>query len=180
MAIKFGFSSVLALVLMIGGSLKLAAQVDGPLSQQSSGLYESERNLSETGRELSLLISEVERKSSELRERERIVSEREVAQDEVGLRIDAKIKDLTIAEERLRQTIGQAKESASKDIDTVVSLYERMKPKQAAGVFEMMEPALASGLLARMNPEVASGILANLSAEKSYAISVFLSGRNVN
>ena len=58
--------------------------------------------------------------------------------------------------------------------------YENMKPKDAAVLFETMEPSFAAGFLGRMQTASAAQILSGLTPEKAYAISLTLSGRNIN
>lgn len=176
---RLSYFTAVSLIFAVGGALKLAAQVEATGVESVDILHNGEKKLMESGRDLTNLIAEVERKAEELKRRDEIISATEARQREVSLEIGKKIDELTVAEDRLREALGQAKESANKDVEIVVSLYEKMKPKQAASTFEMMDPALASGLLSKMNAEVASSILANLSSEKAYAISVYLSGRNV-
>ena len=66
------------------------------------------------------------------------------------------------------------------DLAALTSVYENMKPKEAAPLFEAMDPVFAAGFLARMRPEVAAGIMAKLSPDAAYSISVILAGRNAN
>jgi flagellar motility protein MotE (MotC chaperone) len=92
--------------------------------------------------------------------------------------VDAKLARLTVVEEELRNTIALADSAAEDDISRLVSVYEAMKPKDAALLFEEMAPEFAAGFLARMRPEAAAGVLSGLSPEVAYALSVRLAGRN--
>ena len=84
------------------------------------------------------------------------------------------------AEARLSQTIQLVDGASSKDINKLTSVYESMKPKDAALLFEQMSPDFAAGFLAEMSPSAAAGILSGLTSEKAYAVSVVLAGRNAN
>lgn len=120
-----------------------------------------------------------------LRKREDRVSEQEmklelrgkaleVARHEIERRIDA----LKLAEERLRATLARADTAAEDDVARLTTVYENMKPKDAAALFEAMEPSFAAGFLGRMRADSAAGILAGLKPETAYTISVILAGRN--
>lgn len=120
-----------------------------------------------------------------LREREARLAEREAkaADHEQALKlareeIDAKLADLVQAEEQLSATIAQADQAADKDVTALVTMYETMKPKDAARLFGEMEPDFAAGFLARMRPDAGAAILAGLDPDKAYSISVVLAGRN--
>ena len=100
----------------------------------------------------------------------------DVAQHEIERRIEA----LEMAEKRLRATLAQADTAAEDDVARLTTVYENMKPKDAAALFEAMEPAFAAGFLGRMRPDAAAGIMAGLNPQAAYTISVILAGRNAN
>lgn len=84
------------------------------------------------------------------------------------------------AEMRLSETIQRVDGASSEDIRRLTSVYESMKPKEAALLFEQMTPDFAAGFLGEMSPAAAAGILSGLTSEKAYAVSVVLAGRNAN
>lgn len=114
----------------------------------------------------------------ELLEREIDIRQKalEVADEEINKRLEV-LKD---AEETLRSMLAIADTAAEDDILTLTSVYENMKPKDAAALFEQMEPTFAAGFLGRMRPASAAGIMAGLSPQKAYTISVILAGRNAD
>lgn len=99
-----------------------------------------------------------------------------VADQEIQRRLDV----LQDAEKKLRSMLALADTAAEDDLSTLTSVYENMKPKDAAALFEEMEPAFAAGFLGRMRPDAAAGIMAGLSPQVAYSISVILAGRNAN
>jgi flagellar motility protein MotE (MotC chaperone) len=120
-------------------------------------------------------------------EREELISKRE-------LQIDMRLKALSVAdeqierrltvlqdaEESLRSVLALANTAAEDDLTRLTTVYENMKPKDAAKLFEEMEPAFAAGFLGRMRPDSAAGIMAGLTPQVAYSISVILAGRNAN
>ena len=92
--------------------------------------------------------------------------------------IQKKLVDLQQAEQKLLATLSLADGAAEADVTRLTSVYEQMKPKDAAALFETMDPTFAAGFLARMKPEAAAGVMAGLSPEAAYTISVVLAGRN--
>ncbi|MFK7834719.1 MAG: MotE family protein [Sulfitobacter sp.] len=129
--------------------------------------------------------SEVGRLLSSLRERERRVKERE-AQIEMrnkalivaDAEISKRLNTLEVAEANLRQTLALADGAAEDDLARLTSVYESMKPKDAAALFETMEPDFAAGFLGRMRPDAAASVMAGLPPDVAYSISVILAGRN--
>jgi len=120
-----------------------------------------------------------------LAERERRVSAREaamadrmqalsVAETQVARNLEA----LEAAEVELEATIALASTAAEDDIARLTSVYENMKPKEAAPLFAAMDPQFAAGFLGRMRPAAAAAILSGLEPETAYSISVILAGRN--
>lgn len=122
-----------------------------------------------------------------LREREARAEKREsdldmrakaldVAQYEIQRRLDA----LEAAEKRLAATLSVAQSASEDDLARLTSVYENMKPKDAAALFEEMEPEFAAGFIARMRPDSAAKVMSGLNPQAAYSISVMLAGRNAN
>ncbi len=100
----------------------------------------------------------------------------EVADEQIAKRLLV----LEQAEESLRSLLAIADTAAEEDLTTLTSVYENMKPQDAAALFEEMEPAFAAGFLGRMRPDAAAGIMAGLTPQTAYSISVILAGRNAD
>lgn len=173
-------TTLIASIFILSFAARLSAGIDGnKASSIAKELFQKEESFSETSEKVSSLLEAIEIRARSLDDRE---SELAVLEEGITRRkaeMTAQIKQMEAAEERLRSLIGSAQNAALSDVDKIISLYEMMKPKEAAAVFEMMEPALAAGFLSEMKPNNASGVLAKLSPAKSYAISVYLAGRNV-
>lgn len=119
-----------------------------------------------TGREARVAALE-----AELADRERLLA---LAQDEV----QAGLAALETAEARLAATIATAQAAAETDLAKLTSVYENMKPAEAAILFGQMDPVFAAGFLGRMRSDAAAAILAGLPPDLAYSISVVLAGRN--
>jgi flagellar motility protein MotE (MotC chaperone) len=74
--------------------------------------------------------------------------------------------------------VAVADQAADADVTRLVTMYENMKPKEAAPLFEVMAPDFAAGFLARMRPDAAASVLAGLNPKTAYTISVIMAGRN--
>ena len=92
--------------------------------------------------------------------------------------VSQKLAALIAAAEQLRDTIALAEAASEDDLSRLTTVYESMKPKDAAALFEEMDPEFAAGFIGRMRPEIAAGVMAGLSPPAAYTISVVLAGRN--
>lgn len=126
------------------------------------------------------LVSALNTREARVASRERELSEMAqslaLAKEQIRLNMTALVK----AEDQLSATIAQSESAAEDDLDRLTSVYENMKPKEAATLFEEMHPAFAAGFIGRMRPDAAAPLLAELSPQTAYSISVILAGRNAN
>ncbi len=122
-----------------------------------------------------------------LQDRETRVAEREAA-------IEDRMRAMALAEEELAKRLTELQDAEASltaalvlsetanddDIARLTTVYENMKPADAAGLFETMAPEFASGFLVRMRPDAAAAIMAGLEPQTAYSISAIIAGRNVN
>lgn len=92
--------------------------------------------------------------------------------------IDKRLAELAAAEEQLAALVTQADRAAEEDVARLTTVYEAMKPKQAAAIFDQMAPEFAAGFLGRMQPDTAAQIMQAMRPENSHAVTVLLAGRN--
>ena len=82
-------------------------------------------------------------------------------------------------QQRLRlRAIEAEQNAAAKDIARMTTVYEAMKPAEAAKIFERMDVTFAAGLMARMRPEAAANVLTGMSPEAAYAVTLTIASRN--
>ncbi|MFK7744700.1 MAG: MotE family protein [Roseobacter sp.] len=127
---------------------------------------------------ISEMLAAFQKREARILEMERSVEERKKALEVADLEITKRLEILQNAEESLSSLLAIADTAAEDDLTTLTSVYENMKPKDAAALFEEMEPDFAAGFLGRMRPDAAAGIMAGLSPKAAYTISVILAGRN--
>lgn len=130
--------------------------------------------------EISNLIKALQKREAQVSEREKQLEMRLRALSVADAEIEKRLVNLTETEQALRATLSLADEASEKDLIKLTTVYESMKPKDAALLFEQMEPNFSAGFLGRMRPDVAAEIMAGLSPQVAYSISVILAGRNAN
>jgi len=126
------------------------------------------------------MLEALKKREERLAAREAALADRAQALALAEEQIDKRLADLVAAEEALAATISVADKAAEEDIQRLTSVYENMKPKEAAALFEEMAPEFAAGFLARMRPDAAGAVMAGLDPKTAYTISVLLAGRNAD
>lgn len=179
-----GALTLVALLLIVSGAIRFGEGYGAAIALE----IKNARDVgSDEKAELEDISPELVELLEKTRARERAVEEQEAAMEArlqaLALIEDAVTQDiqrLEAAEEKLRRTISSANSAAEDDIVRLTSVYENMKPEQAAALFRQMTPSFAAGFLGRMRPDAAAAILAGLEPELAYSISVVLAGRNAD
>ncbi|GFE49573.1 hypothetical protein So717_13260 [Roseobacter cerasinus] len=129
---------------------------------------------------MSKMLQSFQAREQRLAEREEQIEMRMKALSVADEEIERRLAALQGAEDSLRDLLALANTAAEDDLARLTSVYENMKPKDAAALFEQMEPVFAAGFLGRMRPEAAAGVMAGLSPQVAYSISVIMAGRNAD
>ncbi|MGB7317241.1 MAG: hypothetical protein WBC85_04670 [Planktotalea sp.] len=179
---KLGTLSVIASLLICSAGLRLigvssvaiAASGDGTVPAVEPALQPANRD--DPG--LEALLASIQEREASLDLQDTRLSARSEQLKNAEAAIAEKMNELTAAEARLRDLLAIADSASEDDVARLTTVYENMKPKDAALVFEEMEPAFAAGFLSRMRPDAAASVMAGLEAKTAYAISVVLAGRH--
>lgn len=124
------------------------------------------------------LLASLEAQSERLTEQESALADREAAVAEAEAAISEQLSRLEAAEGELSEVLKLASSAAEDDLTKLTSVYETMKPAEAAALFSQMEPTFAAGFLSRMRPDSAAAVMSGLDPELAYAISLMLAGRH--
>jgi flagellar motility protein MotE (MotC chaperone) len=164
---------VLGPVFATTGAQATGSEAD-TASQSCASLPELEllfRTLQSERADLDTRLVATQTREAELAEADALIRESYQELERMRAELAAERTDL----DRSRQTVS---EGAKDDLDRLVSVYEAMKPKEAAGLFQTMSPEFAAGFLGRMQPQSAAEILSGVSPDFAYAVSVLIAGRN--
>lgn len=126
------------------------------------------------------LLHDLDLRQVRLEARERHIEDRMQALNVAQVAYEANIERLIAAENALQATMSRSSTAAEDDLTRLTSVYENMKPKDAAALFETMDNEFAAGFLGRMRPDAAAAVFAGLEPETAYRISIVLAGRNAN
>ena len=159
-------------VIRFGAGIAEAFALAGP----ASGLETDATCIGDAG--VMEMLAEVQDRERKLLERERLLADRSQAINLAEKRLEERLASLVEAEQNLAQTVAIADKAADEDVTRLVTVYENMKPKEAAPLFSAMAPDFAAGFLARMRPDASAAVLAALDPQVAYSISVIMAGRN--
>jgi flagellar motility protein MotE (MotC chaperone) len=116
------------------------------------------------------------RKALDVRENDVAIREKLLAAAEA--RIDEKITELKSLKGQI-DTVFKAEETeGDAKYDSLVKVYENMKPKDAAAVFERLDMTVLLELLGRMNERKLAAIMAAMDPERAQAVTVELATAN--
>ncbi len=165
---------VLSAILRLGGqgmavAQDVAADPQPPAQAEATCLANPD---------VSGLLKDIRERQAQLETREQEIAGRRLVLDDLEQRIAVELETLRVARKRLEETLAIADSAAENDLVRLTSVYENMKPKNAADLFAVMDMTFAAGFLSRMKPQAAAGILSEMPAETAYSISVVMAGRN--
>lgn len=154
---------------------------DGSANANLGGNGDSQRPMAcVTEQDIGPLLTTLQEREAKIEEQETEIAFRMQTLSNAKMEVEERLQALIAAEEKLSATIAKAATAAEDDLSQLTTVYEQMKPRQAAALFEEMDPEFAAGFLGRMRPESASSILAGMSPNSAYSISVMLAGRNAD
>jgi flagellar motility protein MotE (MotC chaperone) len=110
---------------------------------------------------------EIEGRSREMETREALLRAAEK-------KLDSRVGDLRSLEERLQGAAENREQSQGQAIKNLVTMYETMKPKDAARVFERLDHKVLIPVVQKMNPRKMSEILAAMSPESAEKLTIAL------
>jgi flagellar motility protein MotE (MotC chaperone) len=178
---------LLALFLVLSGALRLGDGAGRAFAKTGTGesggppvgaAGRAAETAAETAVAPEALLEALRQRELRVADKERRAADQERLLAAARIEVEDKLAELEEVERKLAETITQADKAAEKDVARLVTVYESMKPKDAARLFGEMEPDFAAGFLAQMRPEAAAAVLAGLDPAKAYAISAMLAGRN--
>jgi flagellar motility protein MotE (MotC chaperone) len=123
---------------------------------------------------LAVLLAREERLAAEEEALRARTAQLRAAEAQLARQIEA----LEAAEARLASTLRITETAAEDDLQRLTSVFENMKPQQAAELFGQMDTEFAAGFIARLRPDFAGEIMAGLDPVTAYAISAIIAGRH--
>lgn len=124
------------------------------------------------------LLTAIRDREAQLEAEERRIADRAQTLNVAETKLAEQLAAFEAARAKLEETLAQADSAAENDIARMTTVYENMKPAEAARIIERMEVRFAAGLMARMRPEIAAQVLAGMEADAAYAVTLTIASRN--
>lgn len=87
-------------------------------------------------------------------------------------RIQKRVNELKKLEEQIGEAVGEQEEQEENEIAGLVTMYETMKPKDAARIFDRLSLPVLMKVVRQMKPRKMAGILAKMSPESAERLTV--------
>jgi flagellar motility protein MotE (MotC chaperone) len=124
------------------------------------------------------LYAALQERMAQLDAREEELRARANTLNEAELELHNNIERLLEAEAKLKTTLRLTESAAEDDLRHLTTVFESMKPIQAAELFSQMDTEFAAGFVARLKPEFAGEVMSALDPLIAYGISAVLAGRH--
>ena len=142
-------------------------------SRATKATMEGLKRSQEEAAEIEILQRLAERRDT-LQKRERELDMREGLLGAAERRIDRKVTELRNLEATISSLIKTFDEQQEKKMQSLVKIYESMKPKEAARIFEDLEMDTLLEVAERMKERKLAPIMAKMNPEKAREVTVQL------
>jgi flagellar motility protein MotE (MotC chaperone) len=129
-----------------------------------------------TRSEIELLANLAQRRD-QLEQRSRELDLRESLMAAAEKRIDERIAELKKLEGSIKQIVQQYDQQEEKNLQSLVKVYENMKPKDAARIFEKLDPNVQLNVVERMKEAKVAAVLSEMSPATAQDLTVRLATR---
>src|SRR5215469_11008163 len=130
-----------------------------------------------SAQEIQLLQTLAQRRD-ELERRAGEIDQREVLLQAAEQRINDKIAKLEQMQKTIDQSFKKQDQLDDSKLQSLVKIYETMKPQEAARIFEQLDPNLLLDVVERMKEKKTASILAAMDPTKAKALTLALAERH--
>lgn len=123
------------------------------------------------------VLERLQDRRQEFDSRNRELEMRETLLKAAEKRLDAKVNELKDMETKVSSAAETREKADVQRLKGVVSMYENMKPKEAARIFDRLDIKVLIEVSTAMSPRTMSAILAQMSPEVAERLTVELTGR---
>jgi flagellar motility protein MotE (MotC chaperone) len=124
-----------------------------------------------------VLLQSLSQRREELEQRAREIDEREVLLKAAEQRIDQRIGELEHLQGAIEALLVKHDEQSEAQLQSLVKIYESMKPKDAARIFEELDMEVLLEVVERMKERKTAPILAQMNPERAKTVTLELAQR---
>ncbi|MBR1092155.1 flagellar protein FlbB [Bradyrhizobium manausense] len=160
------------------GAPKEAPKPAAPETKSESGtpvkMDEAQPQISESER---AILERLQSRRQEIEARQREIDIRESLLKSAEKRIEGKVEEMKAVESRITATQAEQKAAEAQRLKGLVTMYEGMKPKDAARVFDRLEMGVLIEIASAIAPRKMSDILGLMSSEAAERLTVEMARR---
>ena len=123
------------------------------------------------------ILERLQERRQELDSRARELDIRESLIQGAEKRMDARLTELKDTEDRIKVETQQKDDADAARLKGLITMYESMKPRDAAKIFNGLDGAVLLQVASQMNPRTMAEILAQMSAEVAQRLTVELASK---
>jgi flagellar motility protein MotE (MotC chaperone) len=123
------------------------------------------------------ILERLQARRQELEQRAREIEIRESLLKSAEKRIEGRVEDLKATEAKISTATGQKTEQDSARFKGIITMYENMKPKDAAKVFDRLEMSVLYDIASQIAPRKMSDIMGLMQPEAAERLTVELARR---
>jgi flagellar motility protein MotE (MotC chaperone) len=123
------------------------------------------------------ILERLQQRRQELDSRARELDIRESLIQGAEKRMDARLTELKDTESRIKVETQQKDDADAARLKGLITMYENMKPRDAAKIFNGLDSTVLLQVASQMNPRTMSEILAQMSAEVAQRLTVELASK---
>lgn len=123
------------------------------------------------------ILERLQQRRQELESRAREIDIRESLLKSAEKRIETRVEELKAVESRITTATGQKSEADAARFKGIITMYEGMKPKDAAKVFDRLEMGVLFEIASQIAPRKMSDILGLMQPEAAERLTVELARR---
>lgn len=116
------------------------------------------------------LLQHFAERRAEIEKRQKDVEQREALLAAAEKRIDQKVQEMEKVRADIQKLMRQGDEKQAAQLDSLVKIYETMKPKEAARIFEELDMPVLLGVIERMKEQKIAPVLAAMDPLKAKAV----------
>lgn len=123
---------------------------------------------------LEQILGELAARRKELDAREDTLNQREALLKATEQQIDQKLNELNTLSKNLETLLGKQKEEEDARTQSLVKIYEGMKPKEAARIFDTLEMEILLNVVSHMSERKSAPVLAAMDPERARQLTIML------
>ncbi len=120
------------------------------------------------------LFEDLSARRKELEQKEQQLATREALIKAAERELDQKYQELSALREQIEKLLVEQSEEEQASIQSLVKIYEGMKPKEAARIFDTLDLDVLVSVLSRMSERRLSPILAAMNPERARTVTILL------